>query len=117
MNEAGDIVYETKFNNEPEEFDKLLAKIDKGDSRFTIEACSCWEYVYDYLTDAGYEVVLANPCKIPLIGNSKKKTDKNDAKILANLLRSNMLPTAYASPRDVRDQRQITRHKATLFLP
>lgn len=114
VDEAGNIAYETKFNNEPREFDTFLAKVDKENSKFTIEACSCWEYVYDYLSDAGFNVVLANPSRIKLYGYTKKKTDKIDANILANLLRTNMLPTAYASPRDVRDQRQLTRHKASL---
>jgi transposase len=49
-----------------------------------------------------------------LIAKSRKKTDKHDAKILADLLRTNMLPTSYAAPRDIRDERQITRHRATL---
>ena len=40
--------------------------------------------------------------------------DKHDAKILANLLRTNMLPESYAAPRDIRDARQITRHRASL---
>ena len=92
MDEAGNVQAERKINNNPEEFDKLLAYVDKDSSKFTVEACSCWEYVYDYLTEAGYSVVLANPSRIGLIAKSKKKTDKADAKILANLLRTNTLP-------------------------
>lgn len=114
MDEAGQIQTERKINNNPEEFDKLLAYVDKDNSKFTVEACSCWEYVYDYLTEAGYQVVLANPSRIGLIAKSKKKTDKADAKILANLLRTNMLPEAYAAPAYLRDYRQLTRHKTSL---
>jgi len=79
-----------------------------------LESCSCWQFIYDYLSDSGYDVVLANPLQVSLIAKSRKKTDKNDAKILADLLRSNNLPTSYAAPRDVRDERQITRHRASL---
>lgn len=113
MDKEGKIDIEQKFNTEPNEFEKFLRQINREDSIITIEACSCWEFVYDYLTDAGYDVVLANPCQI---NKTKKKTDKHDAKLLANLLRVNMLPTAYAASRDVRDQRSLTRLKASLTM-
>lgn len=58
--------------------------------------------------------MLANPIKVRLIAESKKKTDRYDAKVLADLLRTNMLPQSYAAPRDVREERQITRHRASL---
>jgi transposase len=71
--------------------------------------------VYDYLEDAGYyNLTPANPVQVRLIAKSKKKTDRNDARILANLLRTSMLPGSYAPPRHVREQRQITRHRASL---
>jgi len=80
-----------------------------------LESCSCWEYVYDYLTDKGFtNVVLANPSRVRLIATSRTKTDKHDAKVLADLLRSNMLPLSYAPTNVIREQRQITRHRASL---
>ena len=114
MDEAGQIQAERKLRNDPDDFSKLLAYLDREQCKITIEACSCWEYVYDYLTDAGFQVVLANPSRIKQYQNNKKKTDKTDAKTLANLLRTNMLPTAYAAPSHVRDYRQLTRHKTSL---
>jgi transposase len=113
MDKEGTIKIEQKFNTEPKYFEKFLKHIDKEDSIITIEACSCWEFVYDYLTDAGYNVVLTNPCQIQ---KTKRKTDKLDAKLLADLLRVNMLPTVYAAPRDIRDQRSLTRLKASLTM-
>jgi len=112
LDDAGNIEMERRFWNEPDNLEKFLAYVDKENSKIAIEACSCWEYIYDYLTDAGYEVVLANPSQIET--NKKRKTDKIDAKKLANLLRCNMIPTAYAPPRHVRDQRALARHKASL---
>jgi transposase len=112
MADAGNIELERKFNTEPDAMDRFLACVDRDNSKIVIEACSCWEFVYDYLTDAGYNVILANPSQI--IKNGKRKTDKIDAKKLANLLRLNMIPQAYAPPRHVRDQRALARHKASL---
>ena len=94
--------------------DLFLLNVMKEDSKIVLESCSCWQFVYDYLNDAGYNVVLANPLQVHLIAKSRKKTDKHDAKILADLLRTNLLPTSYAAPKDIRDERQITRHRASL---
>ena len=110
----GTLLFKKKMRNEPNELDSFFARISK-DSSIAMESCSCWEYMYDYITDAGFtNVVLANPSKIRLIAVSKKKTDEHDAEILADLLRSNMLPTSYAPTNVIREQRQITRHRASL---
>lgn len=114
LDDKGNIVLEQKFKNDPHSMDIFLLNVKKDDSKIVLESCSCWQYVYDYLQDAGYQVTLANPLQVSLIARSRKKTDKNDAKILADLLRTNMLPTSYAAPKDIRDERQITRHRASL---
>jgi len=110
----GNVVSEGRFDTEPKALDKFLSNVDKENCLIAIESCICWQYTYDYLTEDGYNVVLADPMRVSLIATSRKKTDKHDARILADLLRTNLLPKCYASPRDVRDQRQITRHRASL---
>jgi transposase len=110
--DAGEIEMQSKFKTEPEAMDRFLIHVDKENSKIVIEACSCWEFVYDYLTDAGYKVILANPCQIEK--KKGRKTDKLDAKKLSKLLHANMIPEAYAPPRDVRDQRSLTRLKQSL---
>jgi transposase len=114
LDEKGNVILEHKFKNDPHSVDMFLLNVKKDDSKIVLESCSCWQYMYEYMTEAGYQVVLANPCQVSLIAKSKKKTDKNDAKILADLLRTNMLPMSYAAPRDIREQRQITRHRCSL---
>ena len=114
LDSEGNSISEKKIRNEPQELDKFFEKISK-DSNIALESCSCWEYVYDYLTDKGFtNVVLANPSKVRLIATSRKKTDKHDARALADLLRTNLLPKSYAPTHVIRQQRQITRHRASL---
>jgi transposase len=114
LDSDGNLLSEKKIKNEPWELDKFFKGITK-DSKIALESCSCWEYVYDYLSDKGFtNLVLANPSKVRLIATSRKKTDSHDAKILADLLRLNALPTSYAPPNVIREQRQITRHRASL---
>jgi len=114
LDSKGDLISEKKIRNDPYELDKFFKGFDK-DSNIALESCSCWEYVYDYLADMGFtNLVLANPSRVRLIATSRKKTDAHDAKVLADLLRTNMLPTSYAAPNVIREQRQITRHRASL---
>ena len=114
LNAEGDVVSEGKFDTEPKALDKFLSDVDKEECLIAIESCICWQYIYDYLSEDGYDVILADPMRVSLIATSRKKTDKHDARILADLLRTNLLPRCYASPRDIRDQRQITRHRLSL---
>jgi transposase len=110
--EEGKIIAERKFRNEPQELDKFLTRVNKED-KIALESCICWEHVYDYLDEQGFaNLVLANPSQISK--SKKKKTDKLDAKKLAKLLRAGLLPEAWPAPKDIRDHRQITRHKASL---
>lgn len=114
LDSKGDLIFEKKIRNEPWELDKFFKDIDR-DSNIALESCSCWEYVYDYLADMGFtNLVLANPSRVRLIAMSRKKTDSHDAKVLADLLRLNALPKSYAPPNIIREQRQITRHRASL---
>ncbi len=109
----GNIIYEQKLKSEPNAIDLFMLNVPK-DSKVALESSSCWQYVFDYLSDAGYEVVLSNPSRTRLIGESKKKTDAEDARKIADLLRTNMLPLSYAAPMHIRIQRQITRHRLSL---
>jgi len=110
----GNTIFEKKFKTEPEEIDWFLLNVKKSDSLIAIESCSCWQYVYDYLTDAGYNVVLAHPVGVKALKKLRKHTDPDDAELLADLLRTNMLPQSYAAPWDIRVKRQITRHRHSL---
>ena len=53
----------------------------------------------------------SNPWKTRLIAEAKIKTDKVDAKILARLLRADMLFTCYVHGEEIRDRREFLRAK------
>jgi transposase len=65
------------------------------------------------LTNMGYSVKLANPKKTHDIA-CQKKTDKVDARILADLLRTHYLPEVWIPDEQTLQFRDLTRHKATL---
>ncbi len=63
-----------------------------------IEASTITWWVKGILEKAGAKVEVTNPYKLKLISESRSKTDKSDAEILAELLRCGGLPTAVYAP-------------------
>jgi transposase len=60
--------------------------------RVAIEAGNQTAWIYDLLVDLGAEVTVVNPAKVKLIAESRRKTDKIDARVLCELLRLDGLP-------------------------
>jgi transposase len=79
-----------------------------------IEPVSQWGWYGDYLAEQGVTVRLVDVYKTKLIAGTKLKNDKVDALALAELLRSDFLPTAYRAPEKTRDMREFMRHRAFL---
>jgi len=93
--------------------ERFLCGIPNSEITIAVEACGIWRGAYKVLTELGYEVKLANPKKTHDIA-CRKKTDKVDARILADLLRTNYLPEVYIPDERVLGLRDITRHKSNL---
>ncbi|MBA7554453.1 hypothetical protein ES705_47074 [subsurface metagenome] len=82
----------------------------KDDVKAVVESTgNLWIQVYDTLEEFGFDVVLSNPGKTRLIAEAKHKTDKIDAKILARLLRADMLFTCYVPGEEIRTRREFLR--------
>src|SRR5205085_764774 len=63
-----------------------------------IEAGNQTAWVYEELVKLGARVVVVNPNQVRLIAESRRKTDKVDAKILCELLRIGGLPCPVHMP-------------------
>jgi transposase len=111
MDAQGQVSQQRRFDN-----DKLEAYIRDlpKDTLAVIEATGNWGWLYDALKAQGIEVILAHPKKVRAIAAARIKTDKIDATTLAHLARSNLLPTAYAAPSEVRALRDLVRHRSKL---
>jgi len=103
----------TKLTNgevatEREALKKRLMPYLKGGLRVAVEAGPQTAWIHDLLVEIGAEVVVVNPAKVKLISESRKKTDKIDAKILCELLRLNALPHPVHMPgREAREVRGL----------
>jgi transposase len=77
-----------------------------------IEATYGWYWAVDALLAAKFEVHLAHPYGMKAMRARKRlKTDPRDAYELANLLRLGSLPEAYIAPPELRELRELVRHR------
>jgi transposase len=79
-----------------------------------MEATRGWYSLYDLLEEKGIEVKLSHPLKTKAIASARIKNDKIDSKVLAHLLRADLLPLSYVPQRNVRIQRELLRYRASL---
>jgi transposase len=73
-------------------FERRLKRFVRGGLSIAIEAGNQTAWVYEALIEMGARVTVVNPTKVKLIAESRRKTDKIDAKILCELLRLDGLP-------------------------
>ena len=111
--EDGREVLSRRIINDPATLLELLAEVD-GESRVAFEATYGWEWLAELLEDSGYEFHLAHPLRTRAIAAARVKTDAVDARTLAQLLRADLLPEAYVATRELRDLRDLLRHRIAL---
>lgn len=75
-----------------EGFESRLKRYVKDGLAIAIEAGNQTAWIYDALVAMGAKVTVVHPKKVKLIAESRRKTDKIDAKILCELLRIDALP-------------------------
>lgn len=76
-----------------------------------MEATMFTGWIYDYLKPHADELKVAHPEMLKAIIAGKKKNDRADAAILADLLRTNLLPECYMLPQETRELRRILRYR------
>ncbi len=85
-----------------------------GPCKIAFESNGCWYWFVDLLEGVGHEVVMANPKQVKAIASARLKNDRVDAKMLAHLLRTDLLPTVWIPPRAVRESRELLVHRHRL---
>ena len=75
-----------------ESFRQRLRPYVQAGLSVAIEAGNQTAWIHDLLVDVGAKVTVVNPAKVKLIAESRRKTDKVDAKVLCELLRLDGLP-------------------------
>ncbi len=114
MGEGGEVLEQVKLLNHAPCLMEFLNDLPQ-DAKIALEATGSWYWLYELLEDRGTEVHLAHPLRTRAIAEARIKTDRIDSRILAHLLRTDLLPAAYIPPRAVRDVREILRYRASLI--
>ena len=92
---------------------QIMAKY--GEARAVVESTgSVWVKTYEAFEACGVEVKLANPVKTRAIAEARVKTDKLDSKVLAHLLRADLIAECYVPSRDVRLSRALLNHRVNV---
>ncbi len=91
-----------------------VAKAGQG-APVAIEATYGWYWAVDALQAKGFEVHLAHPYGMKQMRKRRRvKTDHADALELARLMRLGSLPEAYIAPVELRELRELVRHRQQL---
>ena len=111
--ESGEQLGSSRIVNDPL---ALAAEIGKAgpSPEVVLEATYGWYWAADVLAAAGARVHLAHPLGIKGFAARRVKNDLRDAADLADLLRMNRLPEAWIAPPEVRELRELVRHRAKL---
>jgi transposase len=112
--DAGTIVEEYKMENTQENWNGFMNRYGRECTEIAVEASTSGKYVARLLRDNGFKIHLANPNELKMIFRSNKKTDKNDARILAKLLRTGDLPESYLPSREIDELRTAIRYRRSL---
>src|SRR5262245_8043701 len=86
-----------------------------GPCQATVEATAGYQWLLQRIEPMAQRVVLAHPGKLRVIAESTRKSDKLDARVLAEFLALDMIPPAYRPTPRQRQHRALVRHRQ--FLP
>ena len=117
MNQDGNISETYSYPNttaDASEFARCLVK-KYSQCRAVVESTgNMWMKKYEAFEEAGIEVKLANPFKTRVIAEARIKTDKIDCRILAHLLRADLVAGCYVPTKQLRDTRYTLTHRMNI---
>jgi transposase len=113
MAEDGEVLGWVRVANDPA---TLVAEVLKAgeDPEVAIEATYGWYWAVDALQEAGARVHLVAPSRLSAFEGRRVKNDQRDCQVLGDLLRAGMLPEAWISTPEAREQRELVRYRAKL---
>jgi len=117
MDEKGVILEESNYDNtlhDAEIFAKSMIRKYKKCQAVCESTGNMWIKTFESFEKNDIPIKLANPLKTRAIAEARIKTDKVDARTLAHLLRADLVAQCHVPTGDIRDQKQILRHRTSL---
>lgn len=115
MNKEGEILQEQRTPTNPESITRFIKSLGKKNKiSIAFEPVSqSWKYI-DIFEEMNLEIHPANPRKLKAIASSTSKTDKLDARVIADHLRTKHLPESYIPNKEVRAWKEVIRNRSSL---
>ena len=110
MDEEGKVLKSGRVLNYRREVEEFIGNTEE-EIRAVIEAGRASYVMVDMLEGRGVEVKLAHSKEIKSIARAKIKTDKRDSKILADLLRANLIPEVHKRSVESRRAQRVLRQR------
>jgi transposase len=79
-----------------------------------MEATIFTGWIYDFLKPYAGELKVAHPEMLKAITCAKKKNDRKDAEMIADLLRCDLLPECTMLPEEIRELRRVLRYRSLI---
>lgn len=114
LDERGKIRHRERFGCSRKELESFAKKHLSKKTRVALEATTNTWAVVGVLEPLVQEVVVSNPLRTRAIAEAKVKTDKVDALVLAQLLRTDFLPTVWKPDSATQQRRRMTTQRAGL---
>lgn len=113
MDRSGKIFY---HQNMPCNFESFLLAAEPylPNLAVGVEAMYCYYWLFDCCQEAGIPFYLGHPLYMKAVHGGKKKNDRLDSRVIADLMRSNHLPIAYPYPKEKRPTRDLLRRRHRL---
>ncbi len=114
LEKDGSLVMEERIPTK--ELSRFLSSLP-GEKRVAIESVGFIHPIYEKLSSMqDCKVSVANPSRLRLISESGTKNDRNDAKVLGDLLRTNYLPMAHMRDEETREKLFVVNDRVTYGL-
>ena len=114
MQSDGTVLENEKIECDYNIVEKKFAKFPDG-AKYVIESSSVWYGMYKFLKEKlNLDVILSNPRSTKVIAASKKKTDKVDALILADLLRGGYIVASHVPGDDIIKVKHLVRCRSAV---
>jgi transposase len=110
---SGSILVHKNLRTNPDALTRLIEPY-REDLAVAVECVFVWYWIADLCQRLGVTFVLGHALYMKAIHGGKVKNDRIDSEKIAALLRSGMLPQAYAYPQEMRSTRDLLRRRMYL---
>lgn len=114
IDREGRLVLNRKVRTGPGEMQQVIDELRPQAIEVAFEATFGWGWFADLLAELGIPAHMAHPLATKAISSARVKNDAVDAKTLAHLLRTNLLPEGWIAPPEVREARRLVRMRSSL---